>query len=202
MVGPRRTVAARPSRRELLVFTEGAVTEEAYLKYWHRRFRASVNVEVYEFHGTPLALVTRAAEEKAANERAERRGLGRAHDEVWCIFDVDEHPRLRQAMDLARARSIGLAISNPCIEFWFLLHFVDHSAYIDRRDAQTKAKAHLKCGKDLDAAALELLAHHPDVAKRRAVRLDAKHAGDGTPAPGNPSSSAWRVVEAIIATGL
>ena len=116
MPGPRRTVAARPNRRELLVFAEGAVTEETYLKYWHRRFRGQVNVEIHEFHGTPLALVTRAAETKTTNERAERKGRGRAHDEVWCVFDVDEHPHLREAIELAAARGISLAISNPCIE--------------------------------------------------------------------------------------
>ena len=29
------------------------------------------------------------------------------------------------------------------------------------------------------------------------VRLDEKHRGDGTPAPGNPSSGVWRLVESI-----
>jgi len=197
MPGPRRTVAARPNRRELLVFAEGAVTEETYLKYWHRRFRGQVNVEIHEFHGTPLALVTRAAETKTTNERAERKGRGRAHDEVWCVFDVDEHPHLREATELAAARGISLAISNPCIELWFLLHFAEHTAHIDRYAAQTQAKAHLNCGKDLDESALDLLATHFSIAKTRAVRLDAKHDGDGTPAPGNPSSSTWRVVDAI-----
>jgi hypothetical protein len=195
--GPRRTVAAHPTRRELLVFTEGAVTEETYLKYWHRRFRGSVNVETHEFHGTPAALVKRAAETKAANERAERKGRGRAHDEVWCVFDVDEHPHLQEAIGLATSRGIGLAISNPCIELWFLLHFSDQTAYIDRRAAQAGAKAHLSSGKDLDQAALDLLETRFPQAKARAVQLDVKHDGDGTPAPGNPSSSVWRVVDAI-----
>ncbi len=197
MPRPRRTVAARPARRELLVFTEGAVTEETYLKYWHRRFRGSVNVEIHEFHGTPAALVKRAAETKAANERAERKGRGRAHDEVWCVFDVDEHPHLQEAIALAAVRDISLAVSNPCIELWFLLHFVDHTAYIDRHTAQTQAKTHLDCGKDLDQAAQELLATRFPVAKTRAVLLDLKHDGDGTDPPGNPTSSVWRIIEAI-----
>jgi hypothetical protein len=198
MPRPRRTVAPRPTRRELLVFTEGAVTEETYLTYWHRRFRRSVNVEIHEFHGTPAALVKRAADIKAANERAERKGRGRAHDEVWCVFDIDEHPHLREAMDLAVARGINLAISNPCIELWFLLHFTDHTAYIDRHAAQTRAKAHLKkSGKDLDESALDLLGTRFEIAKTRATQLDVKHELDGTPAPGNPSSSVWRIVAAI-----
>lgn len=197
MGAPRRTVAARSTRRELLVFVEGALTEEAYLTYWHRRFRSQVNVEIHEFHGTPLALVSRAAESKEANERAERKGRGRAHDEVWCVFDVDEHPHLAEAKQLAGASGIRLAISNPCIELWFLWHFTEQTAYIERHAAQEEAAAHLHCRKDLDDGALEALGERFAVAKQRAVRVEAKHEGDGTPAPGNPSSDAWRVVEAI-----
>ncbi len=175
------------------------MTEEAYLTYWHRRFRAIVNVEIHEFHGTPAALVRRAADAKAANERAERKGRGRAHDEVWCVFDVDEHPRLADAIELASARGIGVAISNPCIELWFLLHFADQAAYLSRHEAQARVKARLGPGKDLDGTTLELLASHYSDARSRAQQLDTKHEGDGTPAPANPSSGVWRIVDAIAA---
>lgn len=197
MAPPRRTVAAQPSRVELLVFAEGEVTEEEYLKHWHRRFRGRVNVEIHEFHGTPLALVERAAEEKRANERAAKRGRGRAHDEVWCVFDVDVHPHLAEAIEMATRNGINLAISNPCIELWFLLHFIEQTAYIDRRAAQKAAQSHLNCDKCLTDTALELLDEGFELAKGRARRLEEKHRGDGTPAPGNPSSGIWRIVDAI-----
>lgn len=199
MAAPRRTVAARPSRRELLVFAEGEVTEEDYLKHWHRRFRAQVNVEIHEFHGTPLALVERAVKTKRSNERDEKRKRGRSHDEVWCIFDVDDHPRLDEARELARDNEINLAISNPCIELWFLLHFANQSAYIDRHAAQKAAKSHLDCDKCLTDSALEMLDEAFEVAKKRARHLEEKHYGDGTPAPGNPSSDVWRLIDAISA---
>jgi hypothetical protein len=194
---PRRTVAARPSRRELLVFAEGEVTEEDYLKHWHRRFRARVNVEIHEFHGTPLALVQRAVEAKDAEEKAERRGKGRAHDEVWCVFDVDQHPLLGEAIDFAKANDIHLAISNPCIELWFVLHFADQAAYIDSHAAQRLARGHLDCDKALSVPALAALDRGYDEAKARAQSLDIKHHGDGTPAPGNPSSSIWQLTDSI-----
>jgi len=197
MPRPHRRVAVEPARRELLVFTEGALTEETYLTYWHRRFRGSVNVEIHEFHGTPAALVKRAAETKTASERAERKGRGRAHDEVWCVFDVDEHPQLHEAIKLAKSKDIYLAVSNPCIELWFVLHFAEQTGYISRQEAQAKANAHLRCGKSLDQDALHLLATRLLTAKARAEHLDAKHAGDGTRAPGNPSSGVWRIVDAI-----
>lgn len=199
MAPPRRTVSAQPNRQELLVFVEGAVTEEDYLKHWHRRFRRQVNVEIHEFHGTPFALVERAVEEKTRNEKAERRGRGRAHDEVWCVFDVDEHPHLSEAVDLASRHGIRLAISNPCIELWFLLHFSEQNAYIERSAAQRAAKAHLACDKSLTDSALGRLDAAFEVARSRAHRLEAKHRGDGTPEPGNPSSGLWRLVDVISA---
>lgn len=197
MAAPRRKVAARPQRRELLVLAEGQVTEEVYLLFWRRRARRHTLVEIHEFHGAPMSLVEKAVEIKAEEERHEKRGLGRAHDEIWCVFDVDVHPHLERASELAAANDIELAISNPCIELWFLLHFADQTAYIDRRAAQREAKAHLKCGKNLDDDALDSLAENFALAKERAQRLDEKHRGDGTPAPGNPSSGAWRVVDSI-----
>jgi RloB-like protein len=197
VAAPRRKVAARPRRKELLVLVEGHVTEEGYLLFWRRRARRHTLVEIHEFHGTPLSLVEKAVEVKAEEERQEKRGRGRAHDEFWCVFDIDEHPHLERASELAAASDINLAISNPCIELWFLLHFADQTAYIDRRDAQRQARAHLKCGKDLDDRALGSLAENFALARERAQRLDEKHRDDGTPTPGNPSSGAWRVIDSI-----
>jgi hypothetical protein len=197
VAAPRRKVAARPRRKELLVLVKGHVTEEGYLLFWRRRARRHTLVEIHEFHGTPMSLVEKAVEVKAEEERREKRGRGRAHDEFWCVFDVDEHPHLERASELAAASGINLAISNPCIELWFLLHFADQTAYIDRRDAQREARAHLKCGKDLDDGALDSLAEHFTLARDRAQRLDEKHRDDGTPTPGNPSSGTWRVVDSI-----
>ena len=201
MGAPRRPLSARPSRREFLVFVEGLVTEEDYLTHWHRRYRRSVSIEIHDFRGTPMALVERAAKAKQKNEKDERRGRGRAHDEVWCVFDVDEHPRLDEAVQLAAREGINLAISNPCIELWFLLHFQPQSAYIERSVAQRAAREHLGCKKGLTEAALAALEEGFEIARERAQRLEEKHRGDGTPPPGNPSSGLWRLVEELSTNG-
>ena len=46
-----------------------------------------------------------------------------AFDAVWCVFDVDDHPQVDDARQMARDNGIELAISNPCFELWLLLHF-------------------------------------------------------------------------------
>jgi hypothetical protein len=193
---PRRRVTANAVKRSLLVFSEGEATEEGYLLHYWRLYRRAVTVEIDGFHGTPLALVQRAVKAKRQNERAAPR-RGRAHDEVWCVFDVDDHPRLAEGLALAREHGIHLAISNPCIELWFLLHFEDRTAYIERREAQSLAKERLGCGKRLDEAALAALQEGFEAARERAQRLDVKHTGDGSGAHANPSSGAWRLVDSI-----
>ena len=110
---------------------------------------------------------------------------------------MDEHPRLADAIALARRHAIGLAISNPCLELWFLLHFEDRTAYVDRHDVQRRAQRHLKCDKVLTDPALQLLSDRYSEAVVRAMRLDAKHHGDGSAAGANPSSSMWRLVDEI-----
>jgi hypothetical protein len=154
-------------------------------------------VEISDFHGTPMSLVEKAVEIKAKEAREERRGRGSAHQEYWCVFDVDTHPHLAEAMRLARKHGINLAISNPCIELWFLLHFSDQTAYIECRDAGRAVSGEIGDGKGLTPDALEVLGERFEGAKKRAQKLEKKHLGDGTPAPGNPSSGVWRLIDAM-----
>ncbi len=134
---------------ELLAFVEGLRTEELYLTYWHRRYRDRVNVTIDEFRGGPLQLVRHAVDAKKQEAQDEKRGRGRAHDEIWCVFDVDEHPNMPEAAQLARQHGINLAVSNPCLELWFILHFENCSTYIDRKDAQRRSRDLLNCDKVL-----------------------------------------------------
>jgi hypothetical protein len=187
-------------KRSLLVFVEGEVTEEEYLNFFRKRHRSDVTVEMGDFHGTPLPMVEAAARQKKDNERLQRRGKGAAHEEVWCVFDTDQHPHMEKALALAAENGINVALSCPCIELWFLLHFADQTAYIERHAVQSKAKSHLNCGKALTAPALSALAEHYETAKARARKVDAKHQGDATPLPANPSSGVWRLIDSISRT--
>ena len=197
MAAPRRKLRQERRRRSFLVLVEGEVTEEAYLLFWKRRLREHVLVDVPDFHGTPMSLVKEAAAMKLAEEKEDRRGRGRMHDEYWCVFDVDVHPYLDEAIALAEATGLKIAISNPCIELWFLLHFHDQTAYIERHEAARLVKEELGGGKGLTPEALDDLGENFDIAKERARRLESKHHGDGTPAPGNPSSGIWNLVDAL-----
>jgi hypothetical protein len=198
VAAPKRKLRSNRRRKSFLVLVEGAVTEEAYLLYWKRRLREKCLVDIPDFHGTPMSLVEKAVEIKKFEEKEDRRGRGEAHDEFWCVFDVDVHPYIQEAIELARKHGVRTAISNPCIELWFLLHFQDQTAYLERDEAARLVKATTGAGKGLTAEALDDLADNFDAARDRAVGLDEKHRGDATPSPGNPSSSVWSLVEAMM----
>ncbi|NRQ39629.1 RloB domain-containing protein [Nonomuraea sp. NN258] len=180
-----------------MAFTEGRKTEPSYLLHWYRLFRDRAIVVIDDFHGGPLQLVEKARDRRENDLRDQRRGRGQAFSEYWCVFDVDEHHGLDQAIDLATKNEIRLAVSNPCIELWFALHFQDQWASLDRTKAQDIAKTLLSCGKTPTAQALEQLVARHDEAEARARALDKKHDGDGSPVRSNPSSDVWRLVAQI-----
>jgi len=194
---PRRRPSKAALLPELLVFVEGLRTEEIYLTYWHRQYRDRVRVEIDDYRGGPLQLVERAVEAQRIEARDARKGRGRAHDQIWCMFDRDAHPNFAQAIDLAEKHGINLAISNPCLELWFILHFEDHASYLERYAAQRRAEELLGSSKVLTESALTALAGGYDEARRRAVKLDEKHAGDGSPPRSNPSSGVWRLIDLL-----
>jgi hypothetical protein len=179
------------------VFIEGLRTEEDYLTYWRRQYRDRVLIEIDPFRGGPLQLVERAVEAQRSEARDAKRGRGRPHDQIWCMFDRDEHPNFDRAKDLAHRHGIKLAISNPCIELWFILHFDNTTAYIDRQAAQRRAEERLGCSKALSNSALSVLSERYEEARRQAIKLDEKHEGDGSPPGTNPSSGVWRLIDVI-----
>jgi hypothetical protein len=113
------------------------------------------------------------------------------------VFDRDHHPNIPQALDKAAANGIGIVLSNPCIELWFVLHFANQTAHIEGDAAQRRSRELLGCDKVLTGPALASLSERYDAAKQRARRLDVKHAGDGSPPRSNPSSNMWELIERI-----
>jgi hypothetical protein len=66
--------------------------------------------------GVPLTVVGRARDRRDMAERAASRAGDEflRYDEVWCVFDVDEHPHVADARAIAMAAGLRLAMSNPC----------------------------------------------------------------------------------------
>ncbi|MCY3850206.1 MAG: RloB family protein [Acidimicrobiaceae bacterium] len=187
----------REERRTIKVFAEGAVTEYEYLRHCERR-SSEATFHWGEYGMAPMTLVDRAREDVRRSRRSARRHGSPDFDEIWCVFDMDNHPDIPKALFEARQSNIHVALSNPCFELWLVLHCEDQNAFIERKTVQRRASdLGLIKGKRIPTEALELLEENYEEAKRRAKHLIALHEGNGTKPQSNPSTDIWRLVDRI-----
>jgi hypothetical protein len=194
---PKRSVSRAEVRRQILVFVEGAHADEEYIVNWHRLNRTHVRVTIAEERGAPTMLVDLAVKAKSDAARDERRRRGAVWDEIWCVFDAAEHLDLREAIVKAEANGVNVAVSDPCIELWFILHFEEQTAHIGSADARLRSSVLLSCLDGLSDAALDELAARYLDARTRAKALDEQRSADGAPPHSNPSTDVWKLVERI-----
>ena len=193
----RRRAPTRAPKRRILIVCEGEKTERLYFRaFQHDVHNPRVHVEIAKETGVPLTVVEHAVRirREADEEAARMRDENLRWDDVWAVFDVDEHPHIAEAAALAVAESVAVAISNPCFELWALLHFQDQRAHITRQQARAQLKAFLDdYEKALDYAKMR---GAYSSAVRRAGALDAVAAGDGRPGA-NPTTGVYRLTELI-----
>lgn len=116
----RRTQRARPLSQRILVVTEGAKTEPAYIERLDAYLRTQGITSVVKRVGVgkdPLKVVQRAVElrKQAAHDKI-------AYDYAFCLVDVDEHASLPDACALANREGILLIVSNLKFEMWLRWH--------------------------------------------------------------------------------
>ncbi|HEY0038504.1 MAG TPA: RloB family protein [Longimicrobium sp.] len=175
----------------LLVVCEGEVTEPQYISGFGRAYGApTVRVKTVAPGGDPRALVECAVELR----KKARRDEDLAYDEVWCVFDVDEHARLDAARELAEEKGIRLAVSNPCFELWLILHFCEHGAYLTSKRAVDLLGKHIR-DYHKHVRYDDLAAGYED-AVVRATSLERRHSRAGTDGE-NPSTGVHHLTEQI-----
>jgi hypothetical protein len=190
----RRRARFEPKPRFLIV-CEGTVTEPAHFKAVRHVERCLVELEINP-GGAPKQLVERAVElkEQANRDARRRRDDNLKYEEVWCVFDVDDHRMIPEAKEQAQANDVDVAISNPCFELWVLLHFQDQHAYIDRGNVQHLCRTYMPgYEKRLN---YEILGPKYSDAVQRAIDLEKWHDSRGTPGE-NPSTMIHKLVARI-----
>jgi len=137
-----------------------------------------------------------AAEQRAESERQAKaeHDANLKFDEVWAMFDVDEHPKLKEAIELADREGVKVAVSNPCFELWALLHFEDQRGHIERKKLRERLKRHMKgYDKELDFSKLRDT-YEAALTRAKALHEAAKKSGQSRP---NPSTDAYLLTETI-----
>lgn len=129
----------------ILIVCEGAKTEPTYFEFLRRRWKSyGITVCGEECGSDPRSVVDYAAREKNERKRKARRGGPPPYDQVWCVFDRDQHTRLLEAINKANDNEIEVALSIPCFEYWYLLHYKHTtSPFSDCDSVISELKKHL-----------------------------------------------------------
>ncbi|VAX38888.1 hypothetical protein MNBD_PLANCTO02-2826 [hydrothermal vent metagenome] len=196
---PARSKQPVDSKPLILIVCEGEVTEPEYLSGFAKACRnARVTIEVEGGKGVPKTIVECAKEyKKEAEKRAKKeKDDNLKYDAIWCVFDVDTHPNIPAAINMAGDNDIELAISNPCFELWLLLHFQEQPGMQDCNKLASMIKKHLssysKKNKHVDY--LDYSAGYDDAVKR-AKQLET-NAGDEE-WKRNPTTGVYLLTEKI-----
>ena len=127
----RRRKASRPPYDRVLIVSEGSKTEPTYFNDIRIKFRlpsAHIRAIPSDYGTDPLNVVSFAEDTVKASK---------AFEWAFAVFDRDEHPSYRAA--LQKAASLDKKLRNderkavrflaipsvPCFELWLLLHYVD-----------------------------------------------------------------------------
>jgi hypothetical protein len=119
-----------PPRQSILIVCEGEKTEPYYFRALKRELHlTTLEVEVVgqKEGSAPINIINQAIEQRILRKKQAQTSISLAeYDKVWCVIDVEApkpHASLNRACDKGRANGLKLALSNPCFEFWYLLHF-------------------------------------------------------------------------------
>lgn len=165
--------AGRRKRRPIIyIICEGKETETKYFKHFRTRNCLVDIVPISSKHKAAEHLVKHAKSLLSHSDYFPKDG-----DQLWCVFDCDDNTNgeLKNASDYAEKHGYKIAYSNPCFEYWYLLHFVKQNSYLSGADEvlrllQSKGRLE-KYEKSLDVFA-ELLPHQPEAVQRAKDRLE------------------------------
>lgn len=191
--------------RTFLIVCEGKKTERGYFEGIRTDLRrATVQIKVVHPGVTdPESLVQAALRERDALTKD---GLWLSDDFACAVFDGDEHlqgnrSNWDRAVDLARRKNVFLSLSNPSFELWYLLHYADQRANLNRTTAIQQLKRYLpdyEKAKKLYPTPLSPLTQD---AIRRAKSLERQHEKNCCESFTNPCTYVFRVVEELFKLG-
>lgn len=178
----RRRAPFREPVTLVLIVCGGEATEPMYFNGLRQHLRNPA---------TKASVVVRPEDPKRVVSHASRQRAD--YDQIWCVLDVDEFD-YTEAIRLARASKVDMAVSNPCFEYWLLLHFEKCDATLTGyRDVERRLKKHLPV---YDKSALrfsDFVAGLDDAVGRAKKRSRT----EGDEHRNNPSTGVWKLVESM-----
>ena len=190
-----RTPGNRAPRARVLVVCEDSKASPGYFRDLCRDLRITAEVEVCgASHPTPDKVVEHA---RKRLKEIDQESLRVPFDQAWCVCDVDQHSTLQKAIQRAKSDGIRMALSNPAIEYWFLLHFESTDRPFLTPDHLVKAlKKHFPSFSK-SRPIYAHLAGSTDEAIKRARAFAGKRASKEAGPQANPSTDVHLLVEVL-----
>lgn len=198
----KRQQPKREPKRRFILFCEGEKTEIEYFRAIARACSSTlISVETHGGVGVPYTIAQKAVERVKSlglTPKSRKKDSYEEGDQVWAVFDRDEHPRFNEAVAKCEEQNVVVARSNPCFEFWLILHVQDFDRHEDRH-AMQKLLAQLRPEYDPDrekTPACDDLVKRVEAAERRAERGLRNRVTGGDPY-GNPSTTVGWLTRAV-----
>jgi hypothetical protein len=158
----RRQSKGKVIRPTFFVFCEGE-SEEAYVKFLRSKYRLPIEI-------CPSVAGLSISPDHIKNFKKNK--PTDAKDKDYLMYDLDREDILER---LERIKGALIIASNPCLELWYLLHFVDQKAELSSSQCLSLLKKHFhkyrkgEISKELQS----VLTSKKDVAISRARALSA-----------------------------
>lgn len=152
-----RKLNKRPSYDRILIVCEGSKTEPLYfseIRQTYRLHTANVEVRPCQLGTAPIQVVQYAKELFEQGDR-HKRIQPRAFEQVYAVFDRDDHDSYFNALQFANSLKGKLKNDNkepiifraiasiPNFELWLLLHFEDIQHFLPRTEVLRRLKSHI-----------------------------------------------------------
>lgn len=196
----------------ILIVTEGSQTEPKYFAHYRNR-QTNIDIRVVGSRSGGgetdyLSLIRKAVEYQNKNQISVSDG-----DAVWVVADADVNYNnpdpiadkdrlLSKARKMADAKGIHIAISNPCFEFWYLLHFQYTTKFLrDYPAVRSVLAAYLPDYEKANDVYVQLSEHTTD-AIQNAKRVEQYHIQNDCNKPFgiavNPFTDIYQLVESLL----
>ncbi|MEW5757232.1 MAG: RloB family protein [Pseudomonadota bacterium] len=189
--------ARRASYARILIVTEGSKTEPLYLEEIRAAYQLhSANVAVHHSRlGTDSLQVVRYAKQLFEAGDPQKGIRPRSFDQVYAVFDRDNHDSYFNALNLAKSLdgklrnddkqpvSFKAIASIPSFELWLLLHYEDIQAPIHRDEVMERLKQHISGYEKGAGGAFATTRDRLETATQRAQALAAKFNAYTDPEP-------------------
>lgn len=197
----RRRPPTKRGRAIILIVCEGVETEYRYFEAMRKREGLlTVTLEV-----VPAGRQTGRLVQQAIDLRRQRAQQPEAlpYEEVWCVFDREaahEPADFPAAIIRADREQLALAISNPCFEYWYLLHYRETDRPFRDAEEVIEALRGNDClpGYQKIQDVFERLLERREQALERAERLYERHPDQERDRFPNPSTLVQQLVRRLI----